>query len=578
MILYTKKELYFYNWEEKYMFKNMKIKLSLILGFGITILVSVSIIIVMLNILKNQSNTYSGIINSQVKANELILKCRIYTNNAARNVRDMALDPSDPNNADLQARAESALETLSESMKELKAVYPLSDDKVDEYITDMTDWYSELADILDAINSGKQADAIRLIKNNCTPKLNDMISVAQGISDTLLNEQNQIIAQQQKDSLSIRYAMFAVAATATVLVLIMALQIIYSITKPVGQVSVALKGFSEGKLDIPVNYKSRNELGAMCDALRTSQYVLTEVINDECHLLEEMAHGNFDVDTKDESIYVGALSGMLQSLRIINSNLSSTLGQIKDSVDQVAAEAQQVSNGSQALAQGATEQASSVEELASTITEISNNSKNNAHNSKQANDHSRLASGQITESTKLMGEMVLAMERISDSSTKIGKIIATIENIAFQTNILALNAAVEASRAGEVGKGFAVVADEVRSLATKSDEAAKATKDLIEHSINTVEEGSNIVRNVSDSLAKTVDLSTHVLESVNLITEATAEESEAIAQVTKGIDEISCVIQTNSATSEESAAASMELSNQASLMKELLGRFRLRNS
>lgn len=578
MILYTKKELYFYNWEEKYMFKNMKIKLSLILGFGITILVSVSIIIVMLNILKNQSNTYSGIINSQVKANELILKCRIYTNNAARNVRDMALDPSDPNNADLQARAESALETLSESMKELKAVYPLSDDKVDEYITDMTDWYSELADILDAINSGKQADAIRLIKNNCTPKLNDMISVAQGISDTLLNEQNQIIAQQQKDSLSIRYAMFAVAATATVLVLIMALQIIYSITKPVGQVSVALKGFSEGKLDIPVNYKSRNELGEMCDALRTSQYVLTEVINDECHLLEEMAHGNFDVDTKDESIYVGALSGMLQSLRIINSNLSSTLGQIKDSVDQVAAEAQQVSNGSQALAQGATEQASSVEELASTITEISNNSKNNAHNSKQANDHSRLASGQITESTKLMGEMVLAMERISDSSTKIGKIIATIENIAFQTNILALNAAVEASRAGEVGKGFAVVADEVRSLATKSDEAAKATKDLIEHSINTVEEGSNIVRNVSDSLAKTVDLSTHVLESVNLITEATAEESEAIAQVTKGIDEISCVIQTNSATSEESAAASMELSNQASLMKELLGRFRLRNS
>ncbi len=560
------------------MFKNMKIKLSLILGFGITILVSVSIIIIMLNILKNQSNTYSGIINSQVKANELILKCRIYTNNAARNVRDMALDPSDPNNADLQARAESTLETLSESMKELKAVYPLSDDKVDEYIADMTDWYSELSDILDAINSGKQADAIRLIKNNCTPKLNDMISVAQGISDTLLNEQNQIIAQQQKDSLSIRYAMFAVAATATVLVLIMALQIIYSITKPVGQVSVALKGFSEGKLDIPVNYKSRNELGAMCDALRTSQYVLTEVINDECHLLEEMAHGNFDVDTKDESIYVGALSGMLQSLRIINMNLSSTLGQIKDSVDQVAAEAQQVSNGSQALAQGATEQASSVEELASTITEISNNSKNNAHNSKQANDHSQLASGQITESTKLMGEMVLAMERISDSSTKIGKIIATIENIAFQTNILALNAAVEASRAGEVGKGFAVVADEVRSLATKSDEAAKATKDLIEHSINTVEEGSNIVRNVSDSLAKTVDLSTHVLESVNLITEATAEESEAIAQVTKGIDEISCVIQTNSATSEESAAASMELSNQASLMKELLGRFRLRNS
>ena len=138
------------------MFKNMKIKVSLFLGFGITILVSVAIIIVMLIILNNQSNTYENIINSQVKANELILTCRIYTNNAARNVRDMALDPTDPGNADLQASAESALETLSEAMKELKDVYPLSDDKVEEYIAAMTEWYNELPDILDAINSGRQ--------------------------------------------------------------------------------------------------------------------------------------------------------------------------------------------------------------------------------------------------------------------------------------------------------------------------------------------------------------------------------------------------------------------------------------
>ena len=175
-----------------------------------------------------------------------------------------------------------------------------------------------------------------------------------------------------------------------------------------------------------------------------------------------------------------------------------------------------------------------------------------------------------------MEDMVVAMQNISDSSNEIGKIIATIENIAFQTNILALNAAVEASRAGEVGKGFAVVAEEVRGLAAKSDEAAKATKNLIEHSIQTVKEGSGIVRSVSDSLKKTVEISGHVLEAVHLITQATTEESQSIEQVTKGINEISCVVQTNSATSEEFAAASAEMSNQTSLMMDLLGRFRLR--
>lgn len=557
------------------MFKNMKVKTSLAIGFGITIIISVSIIILMLFIIDYQSTTYSSIINSQVRANELVLQCRIYTNNAARNIRDMALDPSDPENNTLQAHIDEALTELETTMKELIEVYPLSDGKVNDYTNDMKEWYSEVPDILDAVNSGNQKEAIRLIKSSCTPKLNAMIVTVQDISSTLLEEQNRIIAKQENDSQTAKTIMITVVVVATCFVIFMAMRIIVSITRPVKQVSVALKGFSMGKLDIPVTYSSRSELGGMCDTLRTSQHVLTELISDECNILEEMANGNFDVKTKDENIYVGELSSILKSIRSINGNLSNTLGQIMYSAGQVANEAMQVSNGSQSLAQGSTEQASSVEQLASTIAEISNNSRNNAHNSEQASNQSKLAGGQVEESVKLMADMVVAMQNISDSSNEIGKIIATIENIAFQTNILALNAAVEASRAGEVGKGFAVVAEEVRGLAAKSDEAAKATKNLIEHSIQTVREGSDIVRNVSDSLTKTVEISNHVLESVHLITQATTEESQSIEQVTKGINEISCVVQTNSATSEEFAAASAEMSNQASLMMDLLSRFRL---
>ena len=556
--------------------KDMKIKKRLISGFLFVIVISVAIIIAALVQMNAQRANYNDILKYQVGANDLISEIRLDAAIAARNVRDMALKPGDSSNSELEASVNEGLSDMDAKIKELEEIYPLDKAQLQDYIDSINKWGDELPNILTAINRGDGEAATNLIKNSCTPQLNDMATKAKAIDDLLTQAQNDAADAQERSSLISIGVILAVMAAATVLVLGTAFKLVKGIMEPTEEVRKALMGFSEGKLDIPVNYESKNELGDMCNALRSSQDTLSAVIEDICYLLGEMANGNFDVRSRATDKYVGALSAVLESIRKINHNLSDTLAQIDLSAEQVSSGSEQVSTGAQSLAQGATEQASAVEELSATISEIANGAKKNAENGETAMRQSQESGNLVLESAKYMEEMVEAMGSISQSSQEIGRIISTIENIAFQTNILALNAAVEAARAGSAGKGFAVVADEVRNLATKSDQAAKATKELIDHSIESVQGGNEIVKKVSDALSKTVEASNLAMGSLQEITKAVEAEAESISQVTEGIDQISSVVQTNSATSEESAAASEELSSQASLMKDLMAKFKLR--
>ncbi len=348
------------------------------------------------------------------------------------------------------------------------------------------------------------------------------------------------------------------------------------ITQPVTELEQAARAMAKGEFSaVRVEYDSRDELGSLAGDIRSMVKTLTDVLQNETYILNEMAEGNFSVHSDRDEYYIGEFEQLMRSMKKINRGLSELLLQISQSADNVAAGSEQVSSGSQNLAQGTTEQAASVEELTGMMSEISDQAYRNSRDAQEASEKAQMVKENATESSRSMQEMVKAMAEISGKSDEIRKIVKTIEDFSFQTNILALNAAVEAARAGDRGKGFSVVANEVRSLANQSSAASKSTAALIQSSLQAVENGRRIANETDNALAEVVSGIDNVSELLFHITDASSKQFDANRQVTENINLISEVVQTNSATAEECAAASEELASQAQLLKELVSHFKL---
>lgn len=348
-----------------------------------------------------------------------------------------------------------------------------------------------------------------------------------------------------------------------------------SISRPIQFCAARLEKLADGDLQTPAPaVSSRDETARLTKALDATILRLNDVVQDVSHHLGRMAQGDFRENIT--STYWGDFSAIEQSIRSIHSSLKETLYQISQSAGTLASSAVQVSDGAKSLSQGAAEQASAIQEISATAAGIAKSAGETVSAASEAEHFVARADAQLGVSVDFVKEMNTAMEKISRTSEEISRIIGTIENIAFQTNILALNASVEAARAGGDGKGFAVVADEVRELAAKSDEAAKATKELIEGSIAAVSEGSQAVVKVTESLDKTSSIAENVAIKMGTVAEALEHQNIAISQITEGIGQVSSVIQNTSDTSEQSAATAQKLSEQSGLMNSLVRRFQLR--
>ncbi len=484
---------------------------------------------------------------------------------------------------DVEASSLQYLQKEKEEMDTLLATYGgmIDEEERDFYENAMNLWSQyDKADeeIMALAKEGRSEEARAILEGECVGLYNSLNSA---FNDIIVYNTEGSDAATEESFFLYRTATFVMAAVILVIILIgvyFSFVVVRLIKEPVSEIENAAIKMAEGDLDVKISYTSRDELGVLAEQVRRLIHKLQVIIDDENKFLAKMAAGDFTVDSICEEEYTGGFQPVLVSFRGIAEKLNDTMLQINQSSAQVASGSEQVSSGAQALSQGATQQASSVEELAATINEISDKVKQNADNAQQANAKAGGISMEMNVSNEKMQQMIQAMEDISSCSSEIGKIIKTIEDIAFQTNILALNAAVEAARAGAAGKGFAVVADEVRNLASKSAEASKNTSVLIENSLNAVENGTRIADETAQSLLQAVNGVNEMAGIIGQISEASSMQADSIAQITMGIDQISSVVQTNSATAQESAAASEELSSQSQIMKGLVERFKLKSS
>lgn len=426
--------------------------------------------------------------------------------------------------------------------------------------------YKKSFDALVVID-GQIVGLLKEMKQSADKAMADSEGVAQLFNEAA-EQRSQTIAANAETAIN---AIWAVGILSILIAVTLAYLFARSITVPMGKTVQMIEEMEKGHLHARLQLTRADEIGQMANAMDAfAESLQTEVVDS----LQKLADGDltFEITPRD------AQDEVRGAIKKLGHDLSEIVGQIQVAGEQIASGSGQVSDSSQSLSQGATEQASSLEEISASLNQLSSQTSTNAENANQASSLAAEAQGAAEKGSHQMQSMVTAMGEINEAGQNISKIIKVIDEIAFQTNLLALNAAVEAARAGQHGKGFAVVAEEVRNLAARSAKAAAETAELIEGSVAKTENGSTIANQTSEALQEIVDGISKVTDLISEIAAASNEQAQGVAQINQGVTQIDQVTQQNTASAEESAAAAEELSGQAEQLRQMLGRFTLKQA
>lgn len=557
--------------------RNLSIGKKLAVTFGIVLLLYAgALLVTMLVGMRALSDSFTGFYQGPHQVYAATLDLERAMGVVEKNVLTLLNENDSTKQADSEAEIDQAVSDVAQDISILKEKLTLQADldQLNAILAKQADRKSLRQELLEDIKAGKTEVARQLYSTQYAPlsaearDLADQINQsAEAVGETYYSSAHT--TEQQATWIMALYFILSLGVAVA-----LCLFVIRSIIRPVAELDAAARQMAEGRLDAQISYRSRDEIGSLAESIRTMRAALQGYISNIAEILGALSEGNLDLSVDME--YQNDFAPIKTSLEQILEKLNQTLAQIYEASQEVAMSAEQVSGGAQSLAQGSTEQAGSVEELAGAVNEISGRVERNADNARQASSNMDETTREIHDGGQKMEELVTAMQEMADTSGEIQRIVKTIDDIAFQTNILSLNAAVEAARAGSAGKGFAVVADEVRNLAAKSASAAKDTTALIENTIASISNGNQMVRKVEESLQRVEEKAQKVSAQVAEITEASEKQAGTLAQIDARVEQISSVTQTNSATAEESAAASEEFSGQAEMLRNLVGLFKLK--
>lgn len=506
-------------------------------------------------------------------ADQAVKICRINVNAAARNIREMALNEDTSSYDNYEQTVKRLLSEVDSQLQILKKTEVLSDENYEEYATALSDWGEIGYSIMEEIKNGNDENATDAILNDCTPALNKVVEIAIKL-DELTDEAS---SETVRNIVVCTVAGFVVIIVCLVFAFTLtrktSKRVLETILEPLHAIEDVATELTEGNLHSTLEYHSDDEIGRLAHSMRKSIRILGTYVDDIDRSMKLFSEGNFDVHPEVE--WRGDFVSILNSFMAFQASMAGTIKGIQNVSNEVSGAAEQVASSSNDLADGATNQAAVVEELTATVTGVSEQVEKNSHSAKEISVKVDELGNAISESNGKMHEMVDSMHEISEASKEIDKIITTINEIASQTNLLALNASIEAARAGEAGKGFAVVANQVNVLADQSAQAAKESANLIETSVKAVEKGMVIAGQTAAQLEEVAENSKLITTEVTNIAETLETQTTEIKQINEGIEQINDVVQTNSATSEECAAASQEMSSEAESLREMIRKFKV---